>query len=131
MSSQQQTAGVVGSASDTAFHTFQTVSSGTRERVVVGTVGEGASFTSESVTVSTVQDPGGDLDVALFNGEQRVSPQESTATMATDELRLPAGSVYDVGSEITVELDARDRTADIDVTVVVGGTLLEQSDDHS
>ena len=131
MSSQQQGVGAVNGSSNTAFHTFESVPGGTRQRTVAGAVAEGGTFTSSFLSVSTAQDPGGDFKVALFNGEQHVSPEETPATMATDELTLPAVSVYDVGSQVTVELDARDRANAIDVTVVVGGTLLQQSDDHS
>jgi hypothetical protein len=121
MSQRQQ--GIGGGVADgnAAYHVFQSVSSGTRDRVTVGEVAEGGSFIATALSVSTVQDPGGDFDVALFNGQEQVSPIDTTATMATDELALPAGSEYDSGSEITVELDARDRSADIDVTVVVAG----------
>jgi len=121
MASRQQAIGAAVNAGDTAYHTFRTVASGTRERVTVGTVQEGSVFRSSALAVTTVQDPGGDFDVALFNGEEQVSPVEETAVMATDELSLPAVTGYDVGDEITVELDARDRSADIDVTVVVSG----------
>jgi hypothetical protein len=121
MSSRQQAIGAAVNAGDTAYHTFTTISAGTRERVTVGTVKEGAVFRSSALAVATVQDPGGDLAVGLFNGQEQVSPVEDTAVMATDELALPAVTGYDVGDDITVELDARNRSADIDVTVVVAG----------
>jgi len=121
MSGSQQAISVVAQTGGTAYHDFRTISASSRERVVVGTVGEGAAFRATALAVSTVQDPGGDLDVALFNGQEQVTPESDPATMATDDIGLPSDSLYDVGDEITVELDARDRNSSIDVTVIVGG----------
>lgn len=121
MSSRQQSITSVAQTGGTAYHDFRTVTSGSRERAVIGTVKEGSAFRATSLSVATVQDPGGDFDVALFNGQEQVTPVEDPATMATDELSLPADSLYDVGDDITVELDAQDANSDIDVTVVVGG----------
>jgi len=69
----------------------------------------------------TVQDPAGDLDVALFDGDRRVTPENSPHTMATDEVHLPAAQQYGVGDEITALLDNTDNSADIDVSVLVTG----------
>lgn len=121
MSSREQAISVVAQTGGTAYHDFRTIPASSRERVVVGTVGEGATFRATAFAVTAVQDPGGDLDVALFNGQEQVTPEIDPATMATDEIGLPADSLYDVGDEITVELDARDRSSSIDVTVIVGG----------
>jgi|APHM01.1.fsa_nt_gi hypothetical protein len=115
--------GSMRSGDEVAYHDFRQVAAGTRERAVVGTIAEGRVVEAHSLAVTTVTDPGGDLDVALFNGQEQVTPEERKATMATDELTLPASSVYDTGSDITVELDARDRNNAIEVTSVVTASV--------
>jgi hypothetical protein len=107
----------------TAYHEFTTVTAGTRTRLSVAEISEGRMFVGTRLSVATVQDPGADLEVALFSGQEQVTPVRSKAVMATDELDLPASTLYDTGDEITVELDARNRSSDIDVTVIVAGVL--------
>lgn len=117
------TLGVTGFPATTAFTLTQTVAGGDRVRATVGTIEEGEDFLSTVVSVATVQDPGGELDVALFDGDKRITPDEQPATMSTDLLVIPAVAEYDTGSEIDVLLDARDRSSSIDVTVQVAGLM--------
>jgi len=108
------------SCGPTAHALSTTVTAGSRDRLTVATIGEGRSVVSQALQVQTVQDPGGDFDVALFNGEEKVTPEENRYTMTTDEVLIPGAARYDTGDDIDVELDGRDRTADTDVSVLVG-----------
>jgi hypothetical protein len=121
MSSNQRTSVLSGSGhpTTTVFTTTETVSGGTRERAVVETVKSGDPVVAGALSVSTVEDPAGDFDVALFNGDDRVTPRNETHTMNVDELSFPATAVYTQGDDVTVELDARDRTNPITVSVLV------------
>jgi|APHM01.1.fsa_nt_gi hypothetical protein len=112
----------------TAYHVTETVTAGTRTRETVAEVGEGRTFIATELCVATAQDPGGDLEVALFSGEEQVTPEQSKATMMTDEIDIPAAAEYDVGDEIDVELDALSRSADIDVAVTVSGQVVRSGD---
>lgn len=110
-----------GTANTTAFTVNVTVSSASRTRATVGTIEEGENFVSTAFAVTAVSDPGGDMDIALMNGQEQVAPEEDRHTMATDEVVLPAVALYDTGSTIEAELDNRDNTSQLEVSVLVAG----------
>jgi len=110
----------------TALALNTTVSSGTRDRAVVKEVSGGETFVATSVAFTTTQDPGGDFDVALFNGEDQETPEGDKLTMTVDEVVLPCMAVYETGDAVEVELDARDRSANIDVSVAVFGAEVSE-----
>jgi len=119
----QNSTTLIGGEGTTAFAATLTVSSGTRERVKLGSVDAGRQFISARLSVSTTTDPGGDLDVGLYNGEQQVTPEDTLHTMANDEVSMPGVAVYGTGDEVEVELDNRDNAGDIQVSTLVSGTV--------
>lgn len=118
--------GLTGVAT-TAFSEDTTVASGTRTRLTIATIPEGKEVVSTSLGVATVSDPGGDLDVGLYNGQEQVTPEGSRHTMATDEVTLPGVGVFETGDDVDVELDNRDNTSSIQVSVFVGAIEADKS----
>jgi len=110
-----------GQTETTAFTTSAVVGSSSRTRATVGTIQEGENFVSTAFSVTAVSDPGGDMDVALMNGQEQVAPEEDRHTLATDEVVLPAVALYDTGSTIEAELDNRNNNSELEVSVLVAG----------
>lgn len=117
--------GITGVAT-TAFTDDTTVSAGARTRLTIATIPEGVEVVSTALGVATVSDPSGNLDVALFNGQEQVSPEETKHTMATDEVTLPAVTPFETGDDVDVELDNRDNASSIQVSVFVGAIEAEK-----
>jgi hypothetical protein len=104
----------------TSSHTASvSVSSGSRKRVTVVQLDDGSSALARSLYVSTDSNPQGDLDVALFDGQSQVAPEEGKHSMRESEVTIPGTSLYDTGDNIDVELDNRDNASTVNVSVLV------------
>lgn len=98
-------------------------SNGTEEILALG---EGTTFRATQVTVTTVEDPSGDVLWSVFQGDERLAPHDEDYEQATDTASVAMGKVLDVGD--TAELRWTNNNASaVNATVTVEGVLTDQS----
>lgn len=91
------------------------------DELTVYSVGEGEAFEAEKLTIQTVGDPSGNIDVVLRDGQEQVAPDNGRLTLATDEVHLRAGNHYDVGDDITLFWETNGSWTQTTVVVLVDG----------
>lgn len=104
----------------TVHHTFAPASDSSGE-TTLDTIGEGEAFQAEALTIHTVSDPAGNIDMTLLDGQEVVAPDNERLTLAESDTTLQAGNTYDVGDEITLRWSTNASWTQTPVVLLLDG----------